>query len=126
MKPYEAFRTLCRMGPQDANVIATYFVDHFQELRLNSGMPLANISDVQHFLREFAIVSRVVPDFPERMEVPAPMTPTEISSRSKATRPAQRRWDEFCPDCGHIHADDSECGFPQGGGRERQKIWREE
>jgi len=22
-----------------------------------------------------------------------------------------------CPDCGHIHADDAECGFPIGGGR---------
>jgi hypothetical protein len=42
----------------------------------------------------------------------------ELRTRPKVTASApQRRWDEFCHDCGHIHVDDSECGFPIGGGR---------
>ena len=93
------------------NMTFTCLADHFQELRLNSGMRLLDSSDWKHFFRELAIAARMSPDF----SVPAS---AEADTRLQLMRPAsQRRWDEFCPDCGHIHADENECQFPIGGGR---------
>ena len=66
MKPLDAVRNLRLLGPQEARVIASYFADHFLELRLNSGAALVDITDVQYFLREFAIAARIVADYPER------------------------------------------------------------
>lgn len=41
----------------------------------------------------------------------------ESSGMRVVPPPSNPRWDEFCPDCGHLHCDDAECGFPIGGGR---------
>ena len=73
------------------NMTFTCLADHFQELRLNSGMRLLDSSDWKHFFRELAIAARMSPDF----SVPASAEPDK---RLQLMRPAsQRRWDEFCP-----------------------------
>ena len=115
MKPHEALRNLHLLGPQDAHVIASYFADHFLELRLVNGAALVNITDVQYFLREFAIAARIARDYEQSLEV---AKLTEFQPGPKLARmPLQRSEDVYCPNCGHVHLDDSECNFPIGGGR---------
>ena len=113
MTPRELLSDL-PLGPGDqrsnllyARLLLIYLADHVYDLR--------DASDFRVWLLDLAAELRHgmgTGQFPLSTEV---QPPTEIRPRSKVM--PQRRWDEFCPTCGHIHIEDAECGFPQGGGR---------
>jgi len=73
--------------------------------QLADGHFLTDIRDFVAWLRELA-----------GTELPAEFSRTS-SRPTTVTREQQRRWDEMCPRCGHLHVEDDECGFPIGGGR---------
>ena len=94
------------LGPQDLHVLFTYLADHWHELRLKSGGRLLDGSDAKEFLREAAEYAMPAREF---------SSPVEFGNHRLRT--SGRVIEDWCHDCGHIHADPSECGFPQGGGR---------
>jgi hypothetical protein len=90
------------LGPGDqrqallsARLLLCYLADHACMAELQSGQRISDLTDVKVWLRELAEAARV----------PSVRTSPRVTSC------------DFCPDCGHVHIDDSECGFPIGGGR---------
>jgi hypothetical protein len=115
MTAQELIADLRLLGPQDSRVFFSYLADHFHEARLANQQRLCDLSDVIAFLREVAAAADGC-EFPESAEVSARGI---FGTRPKVIhRIAQpRNWSDFCPDCGHAHIEDDECGFPIGGGR---------
>src|SRR6266849_8102088 len=79
-----------------------YLADNVYDSTLNSGERISDATAFKIWLRELSEAARTL---------------TLETAGKKLPPSPQRRWNEFCPDCGHIHIEDSECGFPQGGGR---------
>jgi hypothetical protein len=101
----ELIYNLSRMGPQDLRVLFLYLADAAIDAELAHGNHLRDISDFIAWLRELA-------DAVKRQDVWAgtEATPPKVTVISQD-------FPEFCPDCGHVHIDDSECKFPIGGER---------
>jgi hypothetical protein len=76
-------------------LIFNYLADHEHELRLEGGGRINDNLDCAAFHRELAAACK-------------------NSEDSHAPRSGFNV--DFCPDCGHVHVDDSECGFPTGAG----------
>ena len=119
MKAQEIIADLSDLGPgQDApgvllytRLLLHYLADHVSHARLADGQRLNDSTDFVAWLRELAEAARI------------PVNTKVLEMAGTGTRPLVRRapapqprWDE-CPDCGHVHLDDSECGFAIGGGR---------
>jgi hypothetical protein len=102
------------IGEQDQNVIFAFVADHLYELRLNSGGRINDLMDFKLLLHELSEAWRFA-EFPEGTRFPEETKVHQM--RSKVTRMPQQRWEGHCPDCGHVHIDGNECGFPTGGGR---------
>ena len=110
MKPRELLADF-DCGPGDtyqellyARLLLSYLADHVYTAELKDGGKLRDAIDFTAWLRELADEAREV---------------TRTSCRTSIPAPQPRYSSEFFPDCGHIHADDAECGFPTGaGGRE--------
>jgi hypothetical protein len=86
-----------------ARLLLNYLADHVYHAGLRDA------TDFRQWLLELAEAAR-----------PGESIASSTAEFRKTTTPSpQRRYfsAEFCPDCGHIHADDEECGFPIGGGR---------
>jgi hypothetical protein len=104
------------LGPGDrraallqARLIFRYLADHVEEARLGERQRLCDATDFKAWLRELAEEVRKIGNLSQ-----------DVTTGLKVFPPApQKRYGEadWCPDCGHIHADDEECGFPIGGGR---------
>ena len=77
--------------------------DRVRELQFDDGRYLSNVGDFADALRLMA----------EKVKIPcsAPVNFAAHPLRS-TNRVVESDW---CPVCGHIHADPSECGFPMGG-----------
>jgi hypothetical protein len=106
---------IAHLAPVDLDRLAlifNYLGDHAHEARLLNGGRLHDLTDFAAFFHELASASKFTPS-------------TEVLPRVDfRTRPQVTPRDnlvqvhgDFCPDCGHIHIDGSECGFPIGGGR---------
>jgi len=90
-----------RQAQLQLRLFLLYLADHVYHLR--------DATDFRKFLLDMAEAIR--------QESQAASGP-QLSPGPKVRPPfQQRRWNEFCPECGHIHADETECGFPIGGGR---------
>jgi len=99
-----------KMGPQDPNVLYTFFADHAREFTLMSGDYLHEPRDWSLFFREPAVESRTISCFDE---VPIGL---ELRTALKTTRVPQVRWptNHACPDCFHEHEGREECGHYLG------------
>lgn len=75
-----------------------YLAAHAHELRLTNGARLNDSTDFKAFLVELAEATK--PTIGRALGIPP-----------------QKRWDEHCPRCGHVHQGIGECGMPIGGGR---------
>ena len=84
---------LRQLGPQSLDVYLHHLADHLYQLRLAGGQRLNDAIDFSLALRELAEAWKM-----------AESKPLSVAG-------------EWCPDCGHIHIDPAECGFPTGGGR---------
>ena len=129
MNTNELISDLRALGPgQDSpqvllytRLLLRYLADHARDAKLSSGEYLCDVTDFITWLRELADATRPVGVDIEVL----PATALARVDRSgsplppqRSARPEQPRWTgDFCPDCGHIHIDDAECGFPIGGGR---------
>jgi hypothetical protein len=98
-----------------ARLLLSYLADHVYHANLLSGTPVHDVTDFHLWLRELAEEARKLAQIPESTKVSAA---AGNGTCRTVTRNPQPRWAaDFCPDCGHVHIDDAECGFPQGGGR---------
>ena len=97
-----------------ARLLLSYLADHVYRLELANGVEVRTVTNFSYFCQECIEVIRKVGRLAESTEVSVGL---EVGTGLKVMPPPQRRWDEFCPTCGHIHIEDAECGFPQGGGR---------
>ncbi len=92
-------------------ILLRYLADHAHLAQLNDGSFLAEPTKIRTLLREMLA------------ELPSTKVPLSLerSTRPPVTRQEQPRWEkakgDWCPDCGHVHVDESECQFPIGGGR---------
>jgi hypothetical protein len=100
-----------------ARLLLSYLADHVYRAELESGIPLRDATDFVTWLRELAEEARKLAQIPESTKVSAA---AGNGTCRTVTRPPQQRWQsDFCNTCGHVHIDDTECGFPTGaGGRE--------
>lgn len=88
-----------------ARLLLRFLADHVRELQFDDGSYLQSISDFEKALRLVADGLRV------------PLSPP-LNFADHRLRASGRVADEdWCHDCGHLHADPTECGFPIGGGR---------
>lgn len=97
---------LIHMGavqPKQSSIFQ-YLADHVHLVRLANGQLINDTADFAEFFRELGDASRSV-------ERPFPV--------GVGGRPLQGIFTihDTCPDCGHIHQGDSECGEEIGGGR---------
>jgi len=87
-----------------ARILLRYLADHARDAQLADGSYLSDITSFVDWLRELAEAAR-----------------TSSGRKVPSIRPAQACYDtvrgDWCPDCGHVHVDESECQFPIGGGR---------
>ena len=110
------------LGPGDtrhallhARLLVSYLADHVYTAELADGGKLRDAMDLTQWLRELADEARKLLANGQSTEV-SPVA--ERSTCRKVTTTPQARWNgDFCPDCGHVHIDDAECGFPIGGAR---------
>jgi hypothetical protein len=81
-----------------ARLIFQEMADCIYEAHLNDGSPVRHCDPIgfKEWLEQLAEAART-PRFATRARI------TPIGN--------------FCPDCGHVHLDDSECSFPIGGER---------
>ena len=103
-----------------ARLLLSYLADHVYGAELQNGLPVRDATDFSHWLTELAEAARELAKIPGNTKVhSAQDSGTRPKVTCRAPQP-QPRWNgDFCPDCGHIHIDESECGFPTGtGGRE--------
>lgn len=82
----------------DPREMFLYLAAHAHELRLRDGQRLNDLTDFTTFFLELSQALK-----PE--------------SAARNLVPAQPRWHETCPRCGHVHQGEAECGEPMGGGR---------
>jgi len=82
--------------PLECRLIFRQLADNLHQVRLRNGTLLRDLSDVRELFKE--LVEELAP---------APRNGS-VASRFNL---------DFCPDCGHVHVEDSECSFPIGGGR---------
>jgi len=104
---------LCALGQQDGCVVFAYIAEHYYELALSNGSPLAytDVTGHKQFWEEVAEAAKVS-GFSPSTPVQAP---TGFGTSPKVTpRP---RWDRSCPDCGHEHEDRTECKKYLGEGK---------
>ena len=88
-----------------ARIVIRFLAGDADFAQLSNGKRLRDCLDFPEWLRELEAVVALELE-PVRAQIP----PTQI--------PARRGYNvDFCPDCGHVHVDDSECSFPIGGGR---------
>lgn len=99
------------LGPGDqhanraaARILLLFLADHVHDATLKNGLVLRDRTDFDMWLRELAEGLR---------KVSPPLTFGNHRLRTSG-RVVDQDW---CPDCGHLHADPTECGFPIGGGR---------
>jgi hypothetical protein len=104
MTSKEIISDLLRCGTQSLNVSLDYIGARMCEARLRNGCRVNDASDAKAFLHECAQEVQIHSGVPRLSLIQEP--------------PARRGYNvDFCPDCGHVHIDDHECGFPIGGGR---------
>jgi hypothetical protein len=102
-----------------ARLLLSYLADHVYHANLLSGTPVHDVTDFHLWLRELAEEARKLAQIPESTKVSAAAGngTCRTVTRTSSVNPQPRWAADFCPDCGHVHIDDAECGFPQGGGR---------
>lgn len=83
----------------------------FFDLRLADGSRVNDASDFSRLLCELRDAA-LNPRSTQVSSEPGNSTATKVTS--DYGRLANLEW---CPRCGHVHIEDSECGFPIGGGR---------
>lgn len=112
MNAQEVIARFRLMGPQDPNVLYTFFADHAREFTLMSGDYLHEPLHWSLFFRELAVESHTIPSFDE---VPSPPA-LELRTALQTTRTPQVRWptEPACPDCDHVHEGRGECGHYLG------------
>jgi len=109
MTPSEFVSHLAPVESARLALIFDFLAVKHHDFTLENGKPLSDGIDFSAFFQEVAVALKS-PQPGMALEAPIEIrTHPRTVSRFSST--------EFCPDCGHIHADDSECGFPQGGGR---------
>lgn len=91
--------------PLECRLIFRQVADNLHQVRLRNGSALRDLSDVTEFFRE--MVAELAPR-------PANGKPPQLQQVLRQEQP--RNWNS-CPDCGHEHADQNECGWAIGGGR---------
>ena len=87
-----------------SRLLLRFLADNLHDAKLSNGMPVRDVTDFDMWLRELA-------DKVKAPTVSAPATFAAHPLRS-TNRVVESDW---CPVCGHIHADPDECGFPMGG-----------
>ncbi len=112
MTPREFVRNLAPVELDRLALIFNFLADHGYELTLESGLGLRDATDFIAFHREMAMALK----FSQSTEV---SNGPVFGTATKVTYPLTgSRFDlSHCPDCGHVHIEDDECGFPTGGGR---------
>jgi hypothetical protein len=119
MTPHELISSLRDCGEQSLSVTLCYLADRVDLARLAGGSRLCDASDFRVWLLELAEAARIRDNFVDSTKVPnlpgngtCPKVTAAVTQRA----PQSRNWNA-CPDCGHVHVEDAECGFPTGGGR---------
>jgi hypothetical protein len=110
----ELISDLRACGPQSLSVTMHYIADRIHELTLADGQHLRDATDFKAALKELAEAARhrdykiaMGAGFQEHME----------GAMADPPKKTAIVFPDFCPGCGHVHADDHECQFPIGGGR---------
>jgi hypothetical protein len=104
-----ALRSIARQIPPSshrADLLFRFLADNVCLARLNSGARVLDQVDFAQWLRELADASFTGSGRP---------CPSGVGGR-----PIQGYFeirDRTCPDCGHVHQDENECGQAMGGGR---------
>jgi hypothetical protein len=104
-----------------ARLLLSYLADHVYTAELAAGGKLHDAMDFTAWLRELSDEARKLAQIPESTKVSAAAGngTCRTVTRASSVNPQPRWAADFCPDCGHVHIDDTECGFPTGaGGRE--------
>jgi hypothetical protein len=109
MKARQIIDHLRTLGPQNANVIFTYLADCVYNARLGNGQRICDVMDCKLWLRELADAAQIAGSTGVTSVEEFHTRPTVTNNRFAGG--------DFCPDCGHVHIDGAECGFPIGGGR---------
>jgi len=125
MKPRELLSDF-DFGPGDVRaellyvrMLLSYLADHVYAAELSAGGQLHDAMDFTAWLRELSDEARKLAETAARTKVSWMKdsgTRPKVTCRTSIPAPQPRYSSEFCPDCGHIHADPSECGFPTGSG----------
>jgi hypothetical protein len=117
MTATEMVEMLHAIGPQEPHIYFFYIAERIYEARLKNGEPLVEVIDVIAWLRELGEVVKAQSHLGStRLSISANGAAGN-GTRPTVIRSAQKRWDETCPRCGHIHQGISECGVDCGGGR---------
>ena len=125
MKPRELLADF-DCGPGDtyqellyARLLLSYLADHVYTAELKDGGKLRDATDFSHWLTELAEAARELAQNPDNTKVHLAQdsgTRPKVTCRTSSPAPQPRWTTDFCPDCGHVHIDDAECGFPTGAG----------
>jgi len=87
-----------------AQIFSQFLAEEIYGARLANGSGLRDIMDCRQYISALAVAAEI-----EQKMMNAPPR-LELQQRKPAALAT-------CPDCGHVHADDRECGFPTGGDR---------
>jgi hypothetical protein len=87
-----------------SRLLLRFLADNIHDARLSNGLPVRDVTDFNMWLRELADKVR-----PPSTSSPVNFADHELRSTGRAVE------SDWCPGCGHIHADPAECGFPMGG-----------
>jgi hypothetical protein len=96
-----------------------YLADHVYSAELADGGRVRDAIDFAQWLRDLADETRKRLQNPESTKVSLRQELSREPKVATCRNPQPRYQSEFCNICGHVHIDDTECGFPTGaGGRE--------
>ena len=102
-----------------ARLLLSYLADHVYGAELQNGLPVRDATDFSHWLTELAEAARELAKIPGNTKVHSVQdsgTRQKVTCRTSSPAPQPRYSTDFCPSCGHVHIDDTECGFPSGPG----------